>query len=377
MAEYYTKAESDARYAGTSHTHALDDLGGELGADCVVVPTNASALFEDAYSMDEALYSIADQLAGKAAADHTHENLTVTPAAHTHAQSEVTGLETRLTEIEADITALQSAGGSAAVTPMVVASMHLGKLDNNSGAEVTSASRICSDPFAVENGKSYWQVNDKEVNMYVLIYDADEVFLAYLGNFASGAEIEVNNANAAYMRISSLVGEYDLTNEFRIYDEDPASGGGTEEEAFTQADADLLYAPISHTHTEYAAAEHTHDGYAPASHTHGEYFGDDPVNTISGEFTGSGIGTRFCSLSQETIHPMNIVSVSALVYFSHFPLPIDTTEPRAYTLPVRDESGDFVMTGYIDPFGKLVVNTSKDLGSYTVKAIYKYIPEAN
>ena len=157
MAEYYTKAESDGRYAASDHTHALEDLGGELSASQVAVPTTASALFESSATMDEALFSIADQLAGKAAANHTHEDLTVTPAAHTHAQSEVTGLEARLTEIEADIADLQSSSGSSAVvTPMLVASMHLGKLDNNSGAEVTSASRICSDPFAVESGKSYW-----------------------------------------------------------------------------------------------------------------------------------------------------------------------------------------------------------------------------
>lgn len=272
MAEYYTKSESDAKYAATSHTHALEDMGGnELPADRVAIPDAASPLFEDAYTLDEALFSVADQLAGKAAADHTHENLTVTPAAHTHGQSEVTGLEARLTEIEADIAELQnSGGGSAEVTPIVIASMHLGKLDNNSGAEVTSASRICSDPFPIENGKSYWQVNDKGVNMYVLIYDADEMFLAYLGNIASGAEIVVNNAGAAYMRISSLVGEYDLTNEFRIYDVDPASGSGgsTGGESFTQEDADLLYAPISHTHDGYAAADHTHDGFAATAHTH-------------------------------------------------------------------------------------------------------------
>ena len=267
MAEYYTKAESDGRYAASEHTHALEDLGGELPASQVAVPVAASALFEDSATMDEALFSIADQLAGKAEANHTHEDITVTPAEHTHGQSEVTGLEARLTEIEADIADLQSGAGSNVVTPMLVASMHLGKLDNNSGAEVTSASRICSEPFAVENGKSYWQVNDKGVNMYVLIYDADEMFLDYLGNIPSGNEIVVNNPNAAYMRISSLVGEYDLTNEFRIYDVDPASGGATEEEGFTQADADLLYAPINHTH-DYAASEHTHDGYAATGHTH-------------------------------------------------------------------------------------------------------------
>lgn len=267
MADYYTKVESDGRFAPSDHSHALEDLGGELSASQVAVPAAAAPLFEDSTTMEEALFSVADQLAGKAAANHTHENLSVIPAAHTHGQSDVTGLEARLTEIEADIADLQANAGAAVVTPMVVASMHLGKLDNNSGAEVTSASRICSEPFAVQNGKSYWQVNDKGVNMYVLIYDADEMFLAYLGSFASGAEIEVNNANAAYMRISSLVGEYDLSNEFRIYDENPASGGAAEEESFTKDDADQLYAPISHTH-DYAAADHTHEGFAAAEHTH-------------------------------------------------------------------------------------------------------------
>lgn len=270
MAEYYTKSESDAKYAGTDHSHTLADLGGELAAERVAIADGVAPFFEDAYTVNDALYSVADQLAGKASADHTHESLTVTPAAHTHEQSEVNGLEARLAEIEADISALQSSGGSGEVTPMVVASMHLGKLDNNSGAEVVSASRICSDPIAIESGKSYYQVNDKGVNMYVLIYDADEMFLSYLGNIPSGAEIAVTNPNAAYMRISSLVGEYDLTNEFRIYDVDPASGSGddTAEEGFTQADADLLYAPIDHTHEGFADADHTHDGFAAAAHTH-------------------------------------------------------------------------------------------------------------
>jgi hypothetical protein len=115
--------------------------------------------------------------------------------------------------------------------------MHLGKLDNNSGAENTSSTRICSDPFSVEPGKTYYQVNDKGVNMYVLLYDADELFVEYMGSFASGAEIPVTNANAAYMRLGSLLGEYDLANEFRIYDVDPESGessGGGAVDAYSK-----------------------------------------------------------------------------------------------------------------------------------------------
>lgn len=566
MAEYYTKAEADQLFAASGHNHNIEEIGGtELPADRVSVPSSVSASFGNASTMDEALSSVASQFTGKA------------PSTHTHAQSDVTGLESRLTNIEADITALQNSGDSP-VTPMVVASMHLGKLDNNSGAEVTSTSRICSDPFTVENGKSYWQVNDKAVNMYVLLYDADEMFLQYLGNFASGAEIAVNNANAAYMRISSLVGEYDLTNEFRIYDVDPASGGAAEE-GFTQADADLLYATISHTHTGYAtadhthtaaavgaattdhthsgyattdhthtgyavsnhthtaadvgaassththtaadvgaatadhthtgyaasshthtasdigaassshthtasdvgaaaynhthtasdvgaaasnhthdgyaASEHTHAGYAAATHTHSDYltedeavdafapinhthsgyaasehthtgfassdhthtgyaasdhthtsyastdhthtssdvgaaaashthaaaditetFAGETVNTICAEFTGDGVGSNFFSLTQGTLNPQNIVSLSVFVYFSDFPVFTsrdDVIEPRAFnSLPIRNESGDLVMSGYISQFGKLVIYTHADLGSYTVKAICKY-----
>lgn len=365
--EYLSEDDAVATFAMANHTH-----GNYLTEDDAV----------EAFAMAEHTHT------GFAASEHTHADLVEAiegldtgkaAATHTHAQSEVAGLVEKLAEIDEAITVLQAGGESGgAPAPMLTLSMHLGKLDNNSGAELSSSTRICSEPFAVQNGKSYWQVNDKGVKMYVLLYDADEVFVGYLGSFDSGAEIAVNNADAAYMRLGSLLGEYDLNNNFYIYDTDPA-GGAVEEEAFTQADADLLYAPISHTHDGYAPATHTHDGYAASSHTHTaaditglENFAGEPVNTICAEFTDSGIGTNFFSLTQETINPLNIVSASVLVYFSDFPVTSSITEPRASTLPVRDESGDIVMSGYINQFGKLVVNNSKDLGSYTVKAIYKY-----
>lgn len=213
----------------------------------------------------------------------------------------VDALDTAVSELAEAIENIQVGGGgtSGTVEPMLVASMHLGKLDNNSGAENSSSTRICSDPIPVTPGGSYWQVNDKAVNMYVLIYDADELFLGYLGSFASGAEIAITNANAAYMRLGSLLGEYDLTNEFRIYDTDPAgvgsSGGGAAVDAYTKTEADARFAPIAHTHNGYATVEQfdeiTSDvaqmssdvanfhselmlvyddinGKAPASHTH-------------------------------------------------------------------------------------------------------------
>lgn len=226
------------------------------------------------------LEELESDVSNKAASNHSHSDLVnalegledgKAEAVHTHEMSDITGLNAALTELEEAISAIQSGGGSAGVAPMLVASMHLGKLDNNSGAENSSSTRICSDPFAVEPGNSYYQVNDKGVNMYVLLYDADELFVEYMGSFASGAEIPVTNENAAYMRLGSLLGEYDLSNEFRIYDVDPESGeatGGAAVDAYSKEEADERFAPAAHTHDGYATEGHAHDGYAAASHTH-------------------------------------------------------------------------------------------------------------
>lgn len=266
--------------ADTNHTHA-NYLTEDDAVDTFALANHTHTGYASSNHTHSDLETLIEALdTNKADANHTHTDYATSDhthtgyaeATHTHAQSDVTGLTAKLTEIDNAIAALES-GSSSEVEPMLVASMHLGKLDNNSGAEVTSTTRICSDPFAIQNGNSYWQVNDKEVNMYVLIYDSDEVFLSYLGNFASGAEIAVNNADAAYMRIGSLLGEYDLTNEFRIYDVDPASSGGssTTIDAYTKTESDARYATISHTHTGYATTDHTHTGYAASDHTHTGY----------------------------------------------------------------------------------------------------------
>lgn len=83
MAEYYTKAESDAKYAEYGHTHVLEDLGGtELPASRVGVPESVAADFGDAFTLDEAFVSIAEQLDGKSPANHSHSGYA--PASHTH-----------------------------------------------------------------------------------------------------------------------------------------------------------------------------------------------------------------------------------------------------------------------------------------------------
>lgn len=250
--------------ADINHTHA-NYLSEDDAAGTFALATHTHSGYATSSHTHSDLSSLIETLDNeKADNNHTHSdintaietlNTTKANSTHSHAQSEVTGLVAKLTEIDTAIAALESSGSSSDVQPMLIASMHLGKLDNNSGAEVASTSRICSDPFAVQNGNSYWQVNDKAVDMYVLLYDADEVFLTYMGRYASGAEIAVTNANAAYMRIGSTLGEYDLTNVFRIYDTDPASGGsGTTNDAYTKAEADARFAPITHVHAD----SHTH-----------------------------------------------------------------------------------------------------------------------
>lgn len=278
--DYMSESDAVAVFAPINHTHSsyLSEEDAE-NAFAPINHTHSSYISEtDAAS---SFAAIDHTHSGYAATDHTHSDLENSintlnagkaNAMHTHAQSEVAGLVDKLAQIDTAISELQDGSSDSGSEPMLIASMHLGKIDNNSGAEFTSTTRICSDPFTIQNGKSYWQVNDKAVAMYALIYDADEVFLAYLGCFDSGAEIVVNNANAAYMRLGSKLGEYDLTNEFRIYDCNPSGSGssGTTIDAYTKTESDARFAPISHAHTDYAAVDHTHNGYAAADHTHSE-----------------------------------------------------------------------------------------------------------
>ena len=251
MATNAATISSDEIYVGSSTGTVLTDYLDGLESDV----SNKAASNHSHTDLENAIEGLED---GKAEAVHTHE------------MSAINGLTDALAELEEAISSVLNGGGAAGVAPMLVASMHLGKLDNNSGAENSSSTRICSDPIAVAPGNSYYQVNDKGVNMYVLLYDEDELFVEYMGSFASGAEIPVTNANAAYMRLGSLLGEYDLTNEFRIYDVDPESGDASAEpvDAYSKDESDARYAPAAHTHDGYAAADHAHGGYAASSHTH-------------------------------------------------------------------------------------------------------------
>lgn len=254
------------------------------------------------------LDEVETEVAGKAPGNHSHPDLVAV----------VEALDTAVSELAEAVENIQVGGGgtSGTVEPMLIASMHLGKLDNNSGAENSSSTRICSEPFAVVPGRSYWQINDKGVNMYVLLYDADELFVGYLGSFASGAEIPVTNSNAAYMRLGSLLGEYDLTNEFRIYDTDPAgggsSGGGAAVDAYSKTEADARFAPVAHTHDGYAAANHTHTN----DHAHANRAVLDGITAEkvaawdAGTGSGSGDGSGYV---HPATHPATMITGLATV----------------------------------------------------------------
>lgn len=367
------------------------------------------------------LEGLESDVSNKAASNHSHTDLESAiegledgkaEAVHTHEMSDIVGLSAALTELEEAISTIQNGGGSAGVAPMLVASMHLGKLDNNSGAENSSSTRICSEPFAVEPGKTYYQVNDKGVNMYVLLYDADELFVEYMGNFASGAEIPVTNANAAYMRLGSLLGEYDLSNEFRIYDVDPESGASSGSgaavdayskdesderyapaahthdgyapsahthtaaditglpssvDAYSKTEADNRFAPVSHTHSGYAAEGHTHSGYAEANHSHTEY-------AASGHsHTPASIGAAAASHTHDYAASNHTHSGYAASNHTHSGYASSSHTHHPANIGALSSSGGTIsgaLTVMLDSIFNGVLNTQKiqpkDSGSYSI-----------
>lgn len=180
MAEYYTKPESDSRYAEKEHTHNLEDLGGtELPANRVQVPESVCAAFDNAYTLDEALASIADQLedagapdlsgfattaamnaalSGKANTDHSHTPAAIgaAPASHTHdyaapthshAQSEITGLADALA---AKANASAMSGKADLVDGKVPAAQLPGFVD-----DVLEYAAVSNFPATGEAGKIY------------------------------------------------------------------------------------------------------------------------------------------------------------------------------------------------------------------------------
>lgn len=224
MAEYYTKAESDARYAGTSHTHALEEMGGNnLPADRVEVPEGVSASFGNAYTMDEALESIADQFGGKAPATHTHTGYA--PAEHTHAGYAPSGH----THSAADITGLP--------------------------ASVDAYSKTESDGryAPAEHTHSGYAPASHTHGDYMTESEAEDAFAPI--NHSHSGYAAANHGHTGYA---------------------PSGHSHTA--------ADVGAAPASHSHN-YAPSSHTHTasevGAAPANHGHTGYADDDHTHTAA------------------------------------------------------------------------------------------------
>lgn len=184
MAEYYTKAESDELFAPYTHDHVLEALGGtELPANRVAVPETVSPSFDDAFTMDEALDSIATQMAGKAPVSHTHTGYAAashthsgyatadhshTPAAigaaaashthdyaaptHSHTQSEITGLTDALA-VKANASAL------TAKADLVDGKVPTSQLPSFVD-DVLEYANLAAFPATGESGKIYVAQND-------------------------------------------------------------------------------------------------------------------------------------------------------------------------------------------------------------------------
>lgn len=179
MSEYLSRADADLLYAPASHDHVLENLGGtELPATRVAVPETVAPSFGDAFTMDEALSSIASQFAGKAPVNHTHTGYAAashthsdyatadhghTPAAigaapashthdyaaptHSHAQSEITGLADALAA-KANVSAMS---GKADLVDGKVPSSQLPSFVD----DVVEGANLASFPATGESGKIY------------------------------------------------------------------------------------------------------------------------------------------------------------------------------------------------------------------------------
>ena len=137
------------------------------------------------------------------------------------------------------------------VRPLMIVEMHNGKIDNTTGEETESTSRISSDFIPIQSGKTYYQTNDLGYFMYVTCYTADKTFIYRKGDFASGEAIDCTRENAAFIRLSSHSGENSLSNVFRLYDADPTA---TDEEIYSAEEVDgFLSAKADAVHTHTAA----------------------------------------------------------------------------------------------------------------------------
>lgn len=295
MAEYYTKAESDAKYAATSHTHALEDMGGNnLPADRVEVPESVCGSFDNAYTMDEALDSIATQFAGKANATHTHTAYAT--AGHTHSYNDLTDKpeavaaythpETHPASMITGLADVATSGSYDDLTdkPTIPAAY--------SHPESHPASMISGLADVATSG-SYNDLSDKPTiptipsSLPANGGNADTVDGKHASDFATAAHTH-DYAPSGHTHTASEVGAA------------PSS--------HTHTPASIGAAASSHTHSEYAASNHGHTGYADEDHTHtAAEVGALPASggTVDGALVVTGAGTIRGKAYTQQILPMD------------------------------------------------------------------------
>lgn len=284
MAEYYTKAESDARYAGTSHTHALEEMGGNnLPADRVEVPESVCGSFDNAYTLDEALGSIADQFTGKAptnhshtgyapanhshdyaAAEHTHD---YAPAEHTHDYAAASHThDGYMTEEDAEDT---FAGINHGHTPASIGAAAASHTHDYAASSHTHSGYAASNHSHTGYASSGHTHTAADVG-------------------AAPASHTHNYASSGHTHTASEVGAAASNHSHT-----PASIGA---------------AASSHTHSGYASSNHTHSGYASSGHSHSAAdVGAVPASggTVNGALVITGAGTIRGKAYTQQILPMD------------------------------------------------------------------------
>lgn len=183
MSDYYTKPESDARFAPIEHTHNIEDLSGTgMAASLVLMPSSVSSFFGDAYALDDGLLDIKSKFeemnGGFAAVDHTHPDYAAAnhvhygyaDAAHSHTPEDIGAATTdhshdyaatTHTHAQADVTGLAAALSTKANVSAMSAKADLvdGKVPTSQLPsfvdDVEEYAALANFPTAAESGKIY------------------------------------------------------------------------------------------------------------------------------------------------------------------------------------------------------------------------------
>lgn len=279
MAEYYTKAESDAKYAATSHTHALESMGGNnLPADRVEVPEGVSASFGNAYTLDEALESIANHThTGYAPANHTH-----TLDTHDIAIADDSSVAFATTDTLFD--ALENLDNRIdGRAPLTHIHTNYADADHTHTADDITGLPSSVDAYSKTQSDARYAAASHTHGDYMTESEAEDAFASINhshSGYAASNHSHTGYASSGHTHTASEVGAAASSHTHT-----PSSIG-----AAAASHTHSGYASSNHTH-DYAASNHTHSGYASSSHSHSAAdVGALPASggTVSGNLTVNG-----------------------------------------------------------------------------------------